>query len=308
MNLHPQQPSALWWFIPLSIALHLLLLLLVPKAGLLPQPSRDEPIVVEVRPPAPQPPRSRELDVPLQPEAKKPRETPARRLGPQDLEVQKETAPTGQDTDDMRPSAVAPPPQPPRPKPKTERPKTAEPPPRPVVARPAEKAPAPATEREPQESPTEAAPAKPLPALESLLQLPQTTESRIESQLRQKYRKDVEEGDAVWLDMEKDILISFFQRFRTNIYGVWNYPRKAAERGEEGTCLLRVTVRRNGSVESVKLMESSGSATLDQEAIRAVWKGAPYGPLPRAYEEEKLSIFAFFQYRLGSRPFMSGGS
>jgi protein TonB len=118
---------------------------------------------------------------------------------------------------------------------------------------------------------------------------------------RQKYREDVEQGEAVWLDTEKDLLFSFFQRFRDNIYGVWNYPRRAAERGDEGTCLLKVTINRDGTVKQVRLMEGSGHRDLDEEAMAAVRKGAPFGRLPAAYKEESLTIFAFFQYNL-TRP------
>ncbi|WP_305042072.1 energy transducer TonB, partial [Geoalkalibacter sp.] len=304
MNFNPRQSTLLWWFIPLSLLVHLLLMLLVPHLGPKPARQREEPVVVEVRPPQPRPqPRTRELDVPPPPAPEKPREEPARRLGPEDQVVVRETAPRGEDIEDLQPATAAPPPRPatqPRPQPRPEpRPQPREQTAPPAVTRPAPEAPAPPVAGPPEETAPTAAADQPLPELKELLQLPQATENRLESQLRRKYRAEVEEGNAVWLDMEKDILISFFQRFRNNIYGVWNYPRKAAERGEEGTCLLKVTVRRDGSVQSVQLMESSGSALLDQEAIRAVWRGASYGPLPRAYEEETLTIFAFFQYRIG---------
>jgi len=105
-------------------------------------------------------------------------------------------------------------------------------------------------------------------------------------------------GDTVWLDTEQDLLISFMRRFRDNIYGVWNYPAPAAERGQEGTCLLRITVNRRGDVENVELIESSGSPLLDNEAMRAVRLGATYGPLPQSYPNQLLHIMAFFQYNL----------
>jgi protein TonB len=126
------------------------------------------------------------------------------------------------------------------------------------------------------------------------------------SEWRQKHRGEVERGDAVWLDTERDLLISFFERFRTNIYGVWNYPQPAIEHNEQGTCLLRVTVNRDGTVREVELVESSGYPLLDREAMAAVRKGAPYGALPRSYESDSLTIFAFFQYRLGKRYLLGG--
>jgi protein TonB len=118
------------------------------------------------------------------------------------------------------------------------------------------------------------------------------------AEMRRKYREEAEQGDAAWLDTEKDLFISFFKRFKDNIYGVWNYPRSAAERGEEGTCLLKITINRDGTVKDVRLMEPTGHRDLDEEAMAAVRKGAPYGKLPSAYKEETLTIFIFFQYDL----------
>ncbi len=147
-----------------------------------------------------------------------------------------------------------------------------------------------------------------MPDLSALLELPKTTVARLEKEWRQKYREDVEEGNTVWLDTEKDILFSFFQRFRNNIYAVWNYPARARDRGEEGTCLLKVTVNRDGTLENVRIMESSGSSTLDNEAVEAVRKGSPFGPLHSAYQGETLNIFVFFQYNLSRVNFRRPGN
>jgi len=46
-------------------------------------------------------------------------------------------------------------------------------------------------------------------------------------------------------------------------------------REEEGQCLLRIVVSRQGAIEDVQLLESSGSRDLDEEAMRAVRKGSP---------------------------------
>lgn len=313
MNVNNRQSPLLLGFIGFSLLLHLLVLLLLPQRDLFPDPVRREPVVVEVRPP-PVLPRERELDLPVRPELERPRETPARRLGPADQIVDKETAPSGDAPEDRRPDAPVPPAAAPKPAqtapPRPERRPQAEasarearPAPRPSPARPAETGPRPSPEAaEPASRPAPPAPpTAAVPDLQALLQLPQTTVARLENEWRQKYRPEVEKGTAVWLDTEKDLLISFFQRFRNNIYGVWNYPVRARDRGEEGTCLLRVTIHRDGTVREVKVMEGSGSSILDEEAVAAVRKGSPYGALPRAYEEEFLTIFAFFDYRLTRR-------
>jgi protein TonB len=129
--------------------------------------------------------------------------------------------------------------------------------------------------------------------------------ARIDSDWRRKLREGVQKGDTVWLDTEQDLLISFFKRFRDNIYNVWNYPERARLRQEEGRCLLRIVVSRQGTIVSVDLLESSGSRDLDEEAIRAVRKGAPYGPLPSAYPHPQLNIMAYFSYSL-TRSFIYG--
>ena len=140
-----------------------------------------------------------------------------------------------------------------------------------------------------------------MPSIKDLTTLTPTTMARLESDWRRKYREGLVKGDTVWLDTEQDLLISFFRRFRTNIYTVWNYPERARLREEEGSCLLRIVVNRRGTIDSVELLESSGSSDLDEEAIRAVRKGAPYGPLPAAYPHPQLNIMAYFRYNLNRR-------
>jgi len=246
-------------FLTVSLLLHLLLLLLVPELSLLPKPDSSEPVYVEMRPSV----QPRELDLPK--EKDQPREIPAKRLGPSDRVVKKEIAPKGDALEESAPTPTLPSPPPPRP------------------AQPADSG-------DKGESM--------VPDLAKLMRLPSATVSRIDDQLRQKYREEVEEGESIWLDTEKDILISFYQRLRNGIYQVWNYPVKSRDRGEEGNCLIRMTFNRDGTVKDVELLESSGFPRLDREAVAAVYKGAPYGKLPDAYKKEEISILAFFRYTI----------
>jgi TonB family protein len=54
-----------------------------------------------------------------------------------------------------------------------------------------------------------------------------------------------------------------------------SYPRLARERGTEGMVRLRFRLNPEGSVEKLEIMESSGSAILDNASIRAVYLAAP---------------------------------
>lgn len=284
MTVEQRQNRITTAFILLSLLLHLLLLL-VPKHQLFPNETSPEPVFVEVRPPQP---RDRELDLPIRKELEKPREKPAKRLAEKNQVVEKETAPEGKDTEDRQKSVRAP-----KPVQKAPQPKPRQTPPAPKKEQ-AQKTPVTPEGwlNKPQEKPAK------VPDLQALTQISPQTLAQIENDWRRKYREDIERGDTVWMDTEQDLLISFMRRFRTNIYNVWNYPAAAARREQQGTCLVRITVDRQGNVTDVILLESSGFRALDEEAMRSIRDGATYGPLPRAYPNDDLKIMAFFQYRL----------
>lgn len=254
-------------FLALSLLLHLFFLLLLPELNLFPESDKSDPVYVEMRTPT----QSRELDLPKQPDQK--RETPAKRLGPSDQVVKKEVAPQGDALEDRIPSA-------------------------PSQAQPVAEPDKPKSQTGDIAKPT-------TPDLAKLLTLPSTTVDRLDDQLRVKYRDEVESGDTLWLDTETDILISFYQRLRSGIYRVWNYPSRSQERGETGICLIRMSFNRDGTVKKVELLESTGYPLLDREAVAAVYKGAPYGKLPEAYDKKDLSILAFFRYNIGNKPYIS---
>jgi len=288
MTAEQRQNRIITGFILLSLLLHLLLLL-VPKDRLFPVEMAPPPVYVEVRPPQP---LDRELDLPIREELEKPREKPAERLAEKDQVVEKETAPEGQDTEDREPVVQAPqpvprpqPPTPPQPEPRPEKPKADES--DQTIAETLEGWKRKSTEPSPE-----------VPDLQTLTQISPQAMAQIERDWRQKYRKDIERGDTVWMDTQQDLLISFMRRFRNNIYGVWNYPESARRQNQQGSCLIRITVDRDGNVTDVILMESSGYRVLDDEAMRAVRQGATYGPLPRVYPNEYLHIMALFNYQM----------
>jgi len=291
MTAEQRQNRIIAGFILLSLLLHLLLLL-VPKHKLFPAENVPEPVYVEVRPPQS---RERELDLPIRKELEKPRTKPAKRLAEKDQVVEKELSPEGKDTEDREkvvhaPEPVHKTPPPTQPKPRKE-----------AQTQQVEKTePSPITpegwldRRYPKASPQ-------VPDLQTLSQISPNTLAKMESDWRHKYRADVAKGDTVWMDSQQDRLFSFMKRFRDNIYLVWNYPDAAAQQNQQGTCLVRITIDRQGNVTDVQLLESSGHRVLDDEAIGAIRKGATYGPLPRSYTHEDLKIMAFFQYHLSGQ-------
>ncbi|NIQ97805.1 MAG: energy transducer TonB [Desulfuromonadales bacterium] len=295
MNRRDSYNKAFLGFLLISLLVHLMALYLFKGQSLFPDTAEPERVYVEVR--EPQAPRKRELDVPPPPEPEE-RQTPAKRLGPADQVAPKEVAPRGDAPEDRSPPPTPRQPVKPKPKPVKPKPEPKKQPPERTVDQQGER-PA-SVEKTPETA--EKAPVAPRPDIEKLTRLTPDTVARLKSeQWRRKYRSEVEEGDAVWLDMEEDLLFSFFNRLRDNIYLVWQYPAEARQRRIEGTCLVEMVINRDGSVRSVKVLESSGSEILDQEAVEAVRKGAPYGKLPRVYEKDSIRVLANFQYTISRK-------
>lgn len=217
--------------------------------------------------------KPREPDLPLRPQPT-PRPLPGRRLAANDQVVAREQAPRGSDWRDT-----------------TTVPSVQEP----ALPRAEQKKPAVSEKGI-------------IPALtrEALLMATKNAAQNIadlDPEVNRKMRRDVEEGKAVWLDAEKDILGSFYKRFRDAVMLTWDYPKDAIIRGESGVCLYRIEINRAGVlINEPELLKSSGSVSLDTEARRAVIRAAPsFGFLPDAYQYETLTIFAYFDYSLGNK-------
>ncbi len=131
--------------------------------------------------------------------------------------------------------------------------------------------------------------------------LSRIAQGKIGDKNRTKQRDNVEIGDTVWLNLQNDLLVSFFRRFRDRIERVWNYPKQAAQQGLEGTLELLIIVNRKGELVDVLPTRGSGSDILDLAAIQAIYAGAPFGPLSEHYPHDQLKIRAYFSYRIGGR-------
>jgi protein TonB len=85
--------------------------------------------------------------------------------------------------------------------------------------------------------------------------------------------------------------------------GNLNFPPEAKERRIFGSLILHVAVRRDGSVESIRLVRSSGYPLLDDAAIRIVKLAAPFSPFPPdiAAETDVLDIVRTWQFQRGGR-------
>jgi protein TonB len=64
--------------------------------------------------------------------------------------------------------------------------------------------------------------------------------------------------------------------------------------GGELVTLVHFTIRRDGSVINVSVVESSGYSSYDLAALRAVQQAAPFPPLPQSYGQDSLGVTVEF--------------
>ncbi|TMN20264.1 energy transducer TonB [Pseudoxanthomonas sp. X-1] len=67
---------------------------------------------------------------------------------------------------------------------------------------------------------------------------------------------------------------------RAERVGNLNYPDEARRKRLSGQVVISVAVRRNGTVEQSRIIQSSGVPLLDSAALRVVTLAAPFPPLP----------------------------
>ena len=75
---------------------------------------------------------------------------------------------------------------------------------------------------------------------------------------------------------------------RVERVGNLNYPDEARRRRIGGLVVISVGVRRDGSVESTRIIQSSHIPMLDDAAIRIVKLSQPFAPLPRTNDDPDI--------------------
>jgi protein TonB len=128
---------------------------------------------------------------------------------------------------------------------------------------------------------------RPLPTLKELL--PPVTYSAHEN--------GGPEQSSVSLNTTDPKYITYVGKIRQSIESEWQYPEMALRYGLQGKLALEFTILGNGQLEGLRLIRSSGSSLLDDEAIRAIKAAAPFPPIPPWIRPNPLRISATMEYR-----------
>jgi len=101
---------------------------------------------------------------------------------------------------------------------------------------------------------------------------------------------------AVSLNTKDPIFVTYFNRIKQSIESQWQYPELALRYGLQGKLSLEFTIANDGQLAQLRLIRSSGSQLLDEEAIRAIKAAAPFPPIPSWIKLNPLPISASMEY------------
>jgi TonB family protein len=100
----------------------------------------------------------------------------------------------------------------------------------------------------------------------------------------------------VSLNTRDPIFVSYFNKIKQSIESEWEYPELALRYGLQGKLSLEFTIANDGQLAQLRLVRSSGSQLLDEEAIRAIKAAAPFPPIPPWIKPNPLPIAASMEY------------
>ena len=123
-----------------------------------------------------------------------------------------------------------------------------------------------------------------LPSLKELLPSPTWSSSSA--------RADV----PISLNTSDPVYVTYFTKIKQLIESHWEYPEIALRYGLQGRLALQFMIGANGQLEQLRLVRSSGSQVLDEEAVRAIKAAAPFPPIPPWIKPNPLFISASMEY------------
>jgi protein TonB len=86
---------------------------------------------------------------------------------------------------------------------------------------------------------------------------------------------------------------------KDRIESVWKYPKEAARRRISGDLYIKFSIKKNGKLDEVEILRTSGYRVLDEAVVQALRHADPYWPLPENYEKDVLEIRGHFIYVYG---------
>jgi len=107
-------------------------------------------------------------------------------------------------------------------------------------------------------------------------------------------RKD----DAATFDTDDYRYAGYMRLLRQKIESIWEYPPEEAASGHYGDLKIRFTIKKDGRLGEIEIVQHSGYPVLDKAAVKALRDGEPYWPLPDDWHMDSYTILGHFIYSL----------
>ncbi|MBF0516776.1 MAG: energy transducer TonB [Nitrospirae bacterium] len=105
-------------------------------------------------------------------------------------------------------------------------------------------------------------------------------------------------GNSISFDTSDIRYAAYMRRLKEAIESAWHYPADAARRGIHGDLNISFTINKNGTLQAVEVMRTSGQRSLDDAAVSSIKDAAPFWPLPQDWCKDSFSIKGHFVYKL----------
>lgn len=91
---------------------------------------------------------------------------------------------------------------------------------------------------------------------------------------------------------------AYLQSVKKAITSSWTYPELALRNRKEGRVEVEFTILQDGSVDAVRVAQTSGHASMDLAAVNAVKAAAPFARIPEQLGIQRLDVGFTFNYVL----------
>jgi periplasmic protein TonB len=106
--------------------------------------------------------------------------------------------------------------------------------------------------------------------------------------IKQPIQEYVEEVEVI--NPDNDAMLRYQDVVKQRIEQARRYPLWARKQGIEGISHLYFTVLSGGAGQDIRIIRSSGSGILDEEAIATVKRASPFPPVPKEISSSSVSM------------------
>lgn len=119
-----------------------------------------------------------------------------------------------------------------------------------------------------------------------------------ESAAEEEEGREEEQDGGITFEVEGEVSADYMDLLKARIFEAWEYPDDAVRNGAEGIVRVAFILNASGRPAEIGVVRSSGNTSLDEAAVNAIRKAAPFGPFTEDISTKTLKITGNFCYIL----------